>query len=381
VAGAELAAGRVGTGAKPVTRRPGQIDFSLFIAITIICAFGLVMVFSSSYYYAQDKGLDNGYYYLKNQAIYFVLGMALMLVISRIDYHKWEKLRVVGLAGVIVLMLAVVFFGEERNGATRWLEIGGFSFQPSELAKFVLILYMSAFMAKRPHLMSSFSRGLMPMLMIIGVMSGILLLQKNMSMMVIVMITGIIMLYLGGAQIKHLLLLAGIAVPVLVIAVLSEDYRVSRVLMFLDPWNSDQTGAYQLRQSLLALGSGGLFGQGLNFSRQKLLFLPYGESDFIFSIIGEELGFMGGLAVIGMYAFVVYRGVRVAMRCKDRFGSLMAAGITAVLGIQAAVNIAVATSSVPPTGQTLPFISAGGTSLVIFMSAIGILLNISRNTE
>jgi cell division protein FtsW len=381
VAGAELAAGRVGTGAKPVTRRPGQIDFSLFIAITIICAFGLVMVFSSSYYYAQDKGLDNGYYYLKNQAIYFVLGMALMLVISRIDYHKWEKLRVVGLAGVIVLMLAVVFFGEERNGATRWLEIGGFSFQPSELAKFVLILYMSAFMAKRPHLMSSFSRGLMPMLMIIGVMSGILLLQKNMSMMVIVMITGIIMLYLGGAQIKHLLLLAGIAVPVLVIAVLSEDYRVSRVLMFLDPWNSDQTGAYQLRQSLLALGSGGLFGQGLNFSRQKLLFLPYGESDFIFSIIGEELGFMGGLAVIGMYAFVVYRGVRVAMRCKDRFGSLMAAGITAVLGIQAAVNIAVATSSVPPTGQTLPFISAGGTSLVIFLSAIGILLNISRNTE
>lgn len=381
MAGAELAAGRVGTGAKPVTRRPGQIDFSLFIAITIICAFGLVMVFSSSYYYAQDKGLDNGYYYLKNQAIYFVLGMALMLVISRIDYHKWEKLRVVGLAGVIVLMLAVVFFGEERNGATRWLEIGGFSFQPSELAKFVLILYMSAFMAKRPHLMSSFSRGLMPMLMIIGVMSGILLLQKNMSMMVIVMITGIIMLYLGGAQIKHLLLLAGIAVPVLVIAVLSEDYRVSRVLMFLDPWNSDQTGAYQLRQSLLALGSGGLFGQGLNFSRQKLLFLPYGESDFIFSIIGEELGFMGGLAVIGMYAFVVYRGVRVAMRCKDRFGSLMAAGITAVLGIQAAVNIAVATSSVPPTGQTLPFISAGGTSLVIFMSAIGILLNISRNTE
>lgn len=381
MAGAELAAGRVGTGAKPVTRRPGQIDFSLFIAITIICAFGLVMVFSSSYYYAQDKGLDNGYYYLKNQAIYFVLGMALMLVISRIDYHKWEKLRVVGLAGVIVLMLAVVFFGEERNGATRWLEIGGFSFQPSELAKFVLILYMSAFMAKRPHLMSSFSRGLMPMLMIIGVMSGILLLQKNMSMMVIVMITGIIMLYLGGAQIKHLLLLAGIAVPVLVIAVLSEDYRVSRVLMFLDPWNSDQTGAYQLRQSLLALGSGGLFGQGLNFSRQKLLFLPYGESDFIFSIIGEELGFMGGLAVIGMYAFVVYRGVRVAMRCKDRFGSLMAAGITAVLGIQAAVNIAVATSSVPPTGQTLPFISAGGTSLVIFLSAIGILLNISRNTE
>lgn len=379
--GMELSSGRVGTGSRLVARRAGQIDFSLFFAIIIICAFGLVMVFSSSYYYAQSRGLDNGYYYLKNQAVYFALGTALMLIISRIDYHKWEKLRVIALAGVIALMLAVVFFGVERNGATRWLQIGNFSFQPSELAKFVLLLYMASFMAKRPHLMSSFSRGLMPMLMVTGVICGILLLQKNMSMMVIVMLTGVIMLFLGGAQVKHLLLLVGIAAPILVVAVMSESYRLERVEMFLDPWTSKADGAYQLRQSLLALGSGGFFGQGLNFSRQKLLFLPYGESDFIFSIIGEELGFIGSAAVIGMYAFIVYRGVRIAMRCKDRFGSLMAAGITAILGIQAAVNIAVATSSVPPTGQTLPFISAGGTSLVIFMCAMGILLNISRSTE
>lgn len=364
-----------------VARRAGQMDFSLFIAVVIICAFGLVMVFSSSYYYAQDRELDNGYYYLKNQAMFMALGLALMLIISRVDYHKWEKLRVIALAGVILLMVAVVFFGATRNGATRWLEIGGVSFQPSELAKFVLLLYMASFMARRPHLMNSFSRGLMPMLMIIAVISAVLLLQKNMSMMIIVLLTGIVMLYLGGAQIKHLLLLAVIAAPILFIAITSEEYRVSRVLMFVDPWTSKETGAYQLRQSLLALGSGGLFGQGLNFSRQKLLFLPYGESDFIFSIIGEELGFLGCIAVIAMYGFIVYRGVRVAMRCKDRFGSLMAAGITAVLGIQAAVNIAVATSSVPPTGQTLPFISAGGSSLVIFMCAMGILLNISRNTE
>jgi len=370
-----------GTERGPVARRAGQMDFSLFIAVVIVCAFGLVMVFSSSYYYAQDRGLDNGYYYLKNQAMFLALGLALMLILSRVDYHKWEKLRVVGLAGVMLLMFAVVFFGETRNGATRWLEIGGVSFQPSELAKFVLLLYMAAFMAKRPHLMNSFSRGLMPMLMIIAAISAVLLLQKNMSMMIIVLLTGIVMLYLGGAQIKHLLLLAAVAAPIVFVFIKSADYRWSRVLMFVDPWNSDQDGAYQLRQSLLALGSGGLFGQGLNFSRQKLLFLPYGESDFIFSIIGEELGFLGCLCVIGMYGFIVYRGVRVAIRCKDRFGSLMASGITAVLGIQAAVNIAVATSSVPPTGQTLPFISAGGSSLVIFMCAMGILLNISRNIE
>lgn len=366
---------------KPVSRRAGHMDFSLFIAIAIISAFGLVMVFSSSYYYAQDKGLDNGFYYLKNQAMWLAIGMVCMIALSHFDYRNWDKMRVIALVGVIVLMLAVVLFGVERNGATRWLEIGPLSFQPSELAKFVLIVYMASFMARRPHLMSSFSQGLMPMLIIIGVMCGILLLQKNMSMMVIVLMTGVVMLYLGGAQIKHLLLLAAVALPVLVVAVMSEEYRISRVLMFVDPWHSNQKGAYQLIQSLLALGSGGLFGKGLNFSMQKLLFLPYGESDFIFSIIGEELGFVGCVLVISIYAFIVYRGIRIAMRCRDRFGSLLAAGITAVLAIQTAVNIAVATSSVPPTGQTLPFISAGGTSLLIFLCATGILLNISRNTE
>ncbi len=361
--------------------RMGQLDFSLLITVAVICAFGLVMVFSASYYYAQDRGMDDGFYYLKNQSMYFGLGFIAMLVISRVDYHALDKFRVIALVGVLGLMLAVVFFGVERNGAKRWLEIAGVSFQPSELAKFVLILYMASFMSRRPHLMSSFSRGVMPMLMVIGAISALLLLQSNMSMMVIVMLTGVVMLFLGGARMKHLLLMAGIAAPIMVLAVVSEEYRLARVAMFTDPWNSPEKGAYQLRQSLMALGSGGLFGQGLNFSRQKLLFLPYGESDFIFAIIGEELGFLGCVGVILAYLFIVYRGVRIAIRCKDRFGSLLAAGVTAVVGMQAAVNIAVATSSVPPTGQTLPFISSGGTSLVIFLCAIGVLLNISRNTE
>ena len=229
--------------------------------------------------------------------------------------------------------------------------------------------------------MKNLTKGVFPMLFIMGAFGLVLLLQKNMSMMVILLMTGVVMLFLGGAEIKHLLLLAGIAAPILVVAVLIEDYRVSRVLMFMDPWESTEAGAYQLRQALLALGSGGVFGQGLNFSRQKLLFLPYGESDFIFAIIGEELGFVGCTLLILAYLFVIYRGVRIAMRCKDRFGSLVAAGITAVIGMQAAINIAVATSSIPPTGQTLPFVSAGGTSLVIFLAAAGILLNISRSIE
>ncbi|MCI5915832.1 MAG: putative lipid II flippase FtsW [Christensenella sp.] len=371
-------------------RRPfytGQLDFPLLFAIALLCAFGLVMLFSASYYYAQNTAATkyDGFFYLKSQAMYLAVGLVAMYVVSRVDYHFFDKIRVFALVGTLALMLLVLIpgLGVDRNGAQRWLKIPGtsFTFQPSELAKFALIVYMAGFMSRRPQAMKNLTKGVFPMLFIMGAFGLVLLLQKNMSMMVIMMMTGVVMLFLGGAEIKHLLLLAGIAVPILVVAVLMEEYRISRVLMFMDPWESTEKGAYQLRQALIALGAGGIFGQGLNFSRQKLLFLPYGESDFIFAIIGEELGFIGCTLLILAYLFIIYRGIRIAMRCKDRFGSLMAAGITAVIGMQAAINIAVATSSIPPTGQTLPFVSAGGTSLMIFLAAAGILLNISRNIE
>ncbi len=371
-------------------RRPfytGQLDFPLLFAIALLCAFGLVMLFSASYYYAQNTAATkyDGFFYLKSQAIYLAVGLVAMYVVSRVDYHFFDKIRVFALVGTLLLMLLVLVpgLGVSRNGAQRWLGIPGtgFTFQPSELAKFALIVYMAGFMSRRPQAMKNLTKGVFPMLFIMGAFGLVLLLQKNMSMMVILLMTGVVMLFLGGAEIKHLLLLAGIALPILVVAVLMEDYRQSRVLMFMNPWESTEEGAYQLRQALIALGAGGVFGQGLNFSRQKLLFLPYGESDFIFAIIGEELGFIGCTLLILAYLFIIYRGIRIAMRCKDRFGSLMAAGITAVIGMQAAINIAVATSSIPPTGQTLPFVSAGGTSLMIFLAAAGILLNISRNIE
>lgn len=371
-------------------RRPfytGQLDFPLLFAIALLCAFGLVMLFSASYYYAQNTAATkyDGFFYLKSQAMYLAVGLVAMYVVSRVDYHFFDKIRVFALVGTLALMLLVLIpgLGVDRNGAQRWLKIPGtsFTFQPSELAKFALIVYMAGFMSRRPQAMKNLTKGVFPMLFIMGAFGLVLLLQKNMSMMVIMMMTGVVMLFLGGAEIKHLLLLAGIAVPILVVAVLMKEYRISRVLMFMDPWESTEKGAYQLRQALIALGAGGVFGQGLNFSRQKLLFLPYGESDFIFAIIGEELGFIGCTLLILAYLFIIYRGIRIAMRCKDRFGSLMAAGITAVIGMQAAINIAVATSSIPPTGQTLPFVSAGGTSLMIFLAAAGILLNISRNIE
>ncbi|MBQ9833096.1 MAG: putative lipid II flippase FtsW [Clostridia bacterium] len=364
--------------------KQGKIDFLLFIAIVVICAFGLVMLFSASYYYAQAQYGD-GFKYLKNQGLFMFLGMAAMIGLSFLDYHFWEKIKLPALLITLVLMVLVIFVGVDINGAQRWLaiELGGFSlsFQPSELAKFALILYMASFMSQRSSAMKSFKYGLMPMLLIIGIMSVIILLQKNMSMMVIVVLMGMIMLYVGGASVKHLVWLVIAAIPLFFIFAKIEPYRWERLTIFTNPWKDPRDSGYQLIQSLYAFGSGGLFGQGLNFSRQKLLFLTYGESDFIFAIIGEELGWVGCVLVIAAYAFVIYRGIRIALRCKDKFGSLFAAGITLVLAVQVAVNIGVATSSIPPTGQTLPFISSGGTSLFIFLAAMGILLNISRHTE
>ena len=363
--------------------KTGQMDYWLYTAVLVICAFGLVMMFSASYYSAMNNpNLDNdGLYYLRNQVQYLVLGIGAMYIVSRLDYHKLEKLKVLALIVTMGMMLAVVFWGKELNGAKRWLEIGPVSFQPSELAKFVLILYMASFMAARPNLMKDFVLGVVPMLIIMGALAALLLLQKNMSMAMIVLLIGAVMLFLGGADIKHLFGLGMLMVPLFFLLAYVAPYRWARLTIFTDPWKDPLGNGYQLIQALYALGSGGIFGKGLNFSTQKLRFLTYGESDFIFAIIGEELGLVGCILLMGMYFFVIWRGIRIAARCKDRFGSLLAGGITAVLALQVAVNIGVATSSVPPTGQTLPFVSAGGTSLVIFMAATGILLNISRNTD
>lgn len=358
----------------------GHMDFSILISILLLCAFGLVMVFSASYYYAQSS-MGDGYYYVKKQLQFMAVGIVVMLLISRIDYHVLDRLKWVILGVSIALLLAVLVLGEERNGGRRWLGVGGISVQPAEIAKFAMMLYMAAFMSRRQHLMKNFVRGVTPMLLVMIVICGLILLQPNMSTAVSIGLLGMAMLFIGGAEYKHLALLAIAAVGLFFLLAVIEPYRLARLNIFADPWQDAQGSGHQLIQSLYALGSGGLFGQGLNYSRQKLLYLTYGESDFIFAIIGEELGWVSCVAVIAGYFFLVYRGIRVAMRCADRFGSLLAAGVTTTLAIQVAVHIGVVTSSIPPTGQTLPFVSAGGSSLLVFLAAMGVLLSVSRNTN
>ncbi len=372
------------TRAKNKTRpKRGHLDYPIIITVGLLCAFGLVMVFSASYYYAQNTasvGYD-GYYYIRKQAVYLALGFPMMFLLSYLDYHRIEGLKVVAILLSIALLVAVLIFGQETNGAKRWIVIGGQSIQPSEIAKFGMMLYMCSFMSKKHAVMQSFSKGMLPMLLVIGVICGLVMLQPNMSMAVIMGLMGYALLFAGGCDTKQMLLLAVVLAGLFALLAIIEPYRLARLVSFTNPWADPLGDGYQLIQSFYALGSGGLFGVGLNNSKQKLLYMTYGESDFIFAIVCEELGLIGGLVVLAAYSFIVYRGIRIALRCRDRFGSLLAAGITVVFGLQVFVNIGVCTGLLPTTGQALPFISAGGSSMMIFLAAMGILLNISRSTN
>ncbi len=361
----------------------GHLDWPILVMVSLLCAFGLVMVFSASYYYAQNTasvGYD-GYYYIRKQAVYVLIGIPLMVVVSFMDYRKLESFKVVAMLASIVLLVAVIIFGQETNGAKRWIVIGGQSIQPSELAKFGMMLYMCSFMSKKHSVMQSFSKGMLPMLLVIGVICGLVMIQPNMSMAVIMGLMGYALLFVGGCDTKQMLLLAVALVAMFGLLAVIEPYRMARLTSFTNPWADPLGDGYQLIQSYYALGAGGLFGVGLNNSKQKLMYLTYGESDFIFAIVCEELGLVGGLVVILAYGFIIYRGIRIALRCRDRFGSLLAAGITVVFGVQVFVNIGVCTGLLPTTGQALPFISAGGSSMMIFLAAMGVLLSISRTTN
>jgi cell division protein FtsW len=359
----------------------GKMDFSVLLVISALCAFGLVMIFSASYYYAQHySGANNdSFYYLKRQLVYLLIGYPTMLLISMIDYHIVERLRSVFLAVSLILLVAVLLWGQDLNGGKRWLNIAGISIQPSELAKFGLMIFMCSYMSRHRNEMTSFRFGMLPMLIAIGAIAGLVMLQPNMSMAVIIGFIGVVLLYLGGCDLKQLIILGILAVVAVFVLAFAQPYRVARMTSFSNPETDPLGSGYQLLQSYYAIGSGGFFGKGINNSYQKLLYMTYGESDFIFAILCEEFGFVGGLIVILMYAWIVFRGIVIAMRCRNRFGSLLAAGISIVFGFQVFVNIGVVTGLLPTTGQALPFISAGGTSLLVFLAAMGLLLSISRD--
>ena len=354
-----------------------KYDIPLLIVALILVLVGLLFVYSaSSYTAANDYG--NKYYFVLKQSVGACVGVVFMVALMFINVNVLKKFWIVGVI-VTVILLALVFvpgIGIENYGARRWLGRGGFSLQPSEIAKFAFVLFSAVYMSKKD--MSKFKNSL-PVWLVGGIFCVLIIAEPNMSITMCVGLLMITMLFFSGMKIKHFVMMLIPVVALVPMLILIEPYRIKRLLAFLDPWASPKDEGYQLIQSLYALGNGDWFGVGLFNSRQKYQFLPFAESDFVFSIIGEETGLIGCLLLFCAYGFVVWRGIKISLNCQEKYTCYLSAGITAVFAIQSLINFAVVTGSIPPTGLPLPFISYGGTSLVVFMSAMGVLLNCSKN--
>jgi len=354
--------------------------WEVFLTALFLTCIGIVMVYSASSVAAQVQYHD-GAFFLKRQIIYAVIGLATMSVAWKIHYAKLRRWTVPLLAVTVLAVIIVLFphVGRVAGGARRWLPLGGvFNFQPAELAKLGMILYLSNFLANRGTRIREFAAGLVPPLIVFLILAAAILRQPDLgSVLILAMVTGV-MLFVGGARIQHLLVLGCAAVPVVFAVVMREGYRSSRLLAFLDPWKDPRGTGFHIIQSLLALGSGGLTGLGLGHSTQKFFYLPERHTDFIFAIIGEELGLVGAVGVIVLFILLAIWGFRISSRLPDRYGILLTTGLTSMLVGQAALNIGVVSGTVPVTGVPLPFVSFGGSSLVFSYLAIGILLNLSQ---
>ncbi len=342
----------------------------------LLVAFGVLMVYSASFYSA-ELTYGSKFFFARKQLIGACIGLFALIAMRFVNYKILQKLRWLAII-ISIILLAAVFLpgiGVTNYGATRWINLGLFTLQPSEIAKFGYVIFAASLLAKNYNKVKSFL-GILPVLLSGGLICLLIILEPNMSITICLGLTMIILLVVGGAKFSHLLIIGALAAAAAVVLVLIEPYRLKRLMAFVNPWSSAQAEGFQLVQSLYAVGSGGWFGVGLFNSRQKYLFLPFAESDFIFSIIAEEWGFVGCLLLCMVFGLVIWRGIKIAKNAKDRFGCYLASGITAIIALQLVINIAVVTGSIPPTGLPLPFISSGSTSLIVFMAAVGVLENI-----
>ena len=363
---------------------PEKFDFSFFLIVMILLAFGLVMLFSATFASAKWRYGDS-YYFVKRQLIFAGVGVAAMIVISYIDYHVFMQkvLLKFAILGSVALMVLVRLFGKTVGGAERWIKIGEITIQPSEILKLVTIIVIADYMQRNYEKIGDFKRGFFPAMLRVAISCALVILQPHLSCTIIIFVVCFCMLCIGGAKASHLwLVVAAVAVlGLLIIKVfpaMGFDYVTTRFLSFNDPEADVMDKTYQTYQSLVTIGSGGIFGQGLGNSRQKYSYLPITENDFIFPVIVEELGFVGAVLVILLFVILLVRGFYIASSAPDKFGMLLCAGIVIQIGLQAFMNIAVATNAMPNTGVSLPFISYGGTALMMQLGEMGIVLNISR---
>ncbi|MBE5778658.1 MAG: putative lipid II flippase FtsW [Clostridiales bacterium] len=365
-------------------KRKNPVDATLPVIVVLLLQCGLLTLFSATFYKAVCTTGDS-LLEVKKQLIGIGLGAVLMYITSRIPYHFWQQPKVVilGLFASFVLLVLVVIpgIGVYLNGSRRWLNIAGMSFQPSELAKIASVLYLASTLSYRWKQVEKFWTGIVPLLIVPALMFLIILQQPNLSTAGSIMIVAVLMMLVAGAKWRHLGLMGAGGLVVGFIYAWIEPYRRERLLSFRDPFAQMGDEGYQLAQSLIAIGSGGLFGRGLGQGRQKYAYLPYPESDFIFAIVGEDFGLFGCCVVILLFLAFAFAGMRIALNAPDRYGCLLAAGLTALISVQAFINIGVVVGVMPTTGLPLPFFSAGGTSVSLLMAAVGIILNVSRGTN
>lgn len=342
---------------------------------------GLIVLFAASYYNAQDKG--SALSEVWSQLLGVAVGVCGMAVVLRLDYRllkkPWVSGGLVGISVVLLILVAIPGIGRYVNGSRRWLVVGPITFQPSEMAKYAAIVFMARALSSGTRDVRKFFTRVVPLFAVPGLMFLLILMQPNLSTAGSILIVSVILVAMAGVRWRYLVMLGVGGACLGTFYALSEDYRRARLMSFTHPFDFLTNEGYQLSQSLMAFGSGGWFGMGLGKGRQKYAFLPYPESDFIFAVVGEDLGFVGCCGVLCLFCAFVFFGLRVAMRCRDRFGSLLAGGITAMIGVQCVMNVMVVTGMMPTTGLPLPFFSSGGTSIAIVLCAVAVLLNISRD--
>jgi len=359
-------------------RASTHLEYHLLVLVTLaLVAFGLVMVYSASSARAL-LGSDDPAYYLKRQALYAVAGLVALVLLSRTDYRRLRHAAGPLLLASFVLLVAVLAIGTAVNGARRWIPLGTLTFQPSELAKLALALWIAGLLARRPA-PQTLSDLVRPIGLVVGAACALILVEPDLGSALAIAIMLAAMLLVAGTPVRTLATGSGIAGMLVLAAIWLEPYRRARIFSFIDPWHDPQGAGFQSVQAMIALGSGGIFGVGLGESVQKIYYLPEASTDMIFAIIGEELGLVGVLAVIGAFALFAYAGLNIALRCHDPFGKRLAAGLTALVCGQAAVNVSAVMGLAPLTGVPLPFVSYGGSSLVVGLASVGILLNIAVN--
>lgn len=374
---------------KKTSFKNNQFDFILCITVILLLALGIIMVLSASAPSALSV-TGNSYTYVWKQLIFGIVGLIAMLVFSKIDYKKYKKYYwyIYFASWIILLLVLVPGLGQSVKGATRWIKIGSTSFQPSELTKIGIIVFFAGYLTDHKNELHDFKNGFVkPLLYLLPPIGILYVVQNHLSVSMVICIITIVIMFMAGCRLKYFVL-TGVIGVVLAVGVVgymqmsgADSFRVDRISTFFNPWEDAQGTGYQTIQSLYAIGSGGMFGLGLGNSKQKYLYIPEPHNDFIFSILAEELGFVGCTLVVILFAIFVWRGILIAMRTDDMFGSLIAIGITTLVGAQAIINIAVVSATVPTTGMSLPFFSYGGTALLLLLANVGILLNISRSSS